>query len=132
MTVARVRWFSITHLYSSSSSIPHSLYSPLARTRLPSQTHTEEVDIKLAAGSMATVQCLSPAPSLIRNNAGGLRLPRLTSNTALKSSSCFSPSLHQLLLRVAAPKSATISVTTGPRFSMRVASKQAYICRDCG
>ncbi|KAK4797546.1 hypothetical protein SAY86_029872 [Trapa natans] len=81
---------------------------------------------------MATVQCLSPVPSLTQTNVGGLRMPRLPSSTSsLRSSSSFSPSLHQLLLR-AASRSAAVSATTSPRFSMRVTSKQAYICRDCG
>ncbi|OWM89085.1 uncharacterized protein LOC116195451 [Punica granatum] len=80
---------------------------------------------------MAAVQCLSPAPSPTGNNASGLRRARLASPSALKSSSSSSSSsLHQLLLRVA--RTNTTTATTSPRFSMRVASKQAYICRDCG
>ncbi|THU50130.1 hypothetical protein C4D60_Mb06t16840 [Musa balbisiana] len=41
-------------------------------------------------------------------------------------SAAYSPSLHLLL----SPPSRCPA--TAPRFSMRVASKQAYICRDCG
>ncbi|XP_073148234.1 uncharacterized protein [Henckelia pumila] len=51
----------------------------------------------------------------------GLRPP--SDRFALKSS-FFSPS-HRLLLP---PK----PLATAPKYSMRVASKQAYICRDCG
>nr|GMC75118.1 electron transporter, putative [Ipomoea batatas] len=51
----------------------------------------------------------------------GLRPP--PHRIALKSS-FFSPSVHLLL-----PPNHT---SAAPKFSMRVASKQAYICRDCG
>ncbi|KAK6147910.1 hypothetical protein DH2020_018822 [Rehmannia glutinosa] len=54
----------------------------------------------------------------------GLRLP--ADRFALKSS-FFSPSLHQLM-----PSQVSTVPATAPKFSMRVASKQAYICRDCG
>ncbi|XP_077227206.1 rubredoxin-like superfamily protein [Tasmannia lanceolata] len=53
----------------------------------------------------------------------GLRKP--SDPFALKSS-YFSTSLHLLL----SPPLKALS--TAPKFSMRVASKQAYICRDCG
>ncbi|XP_020081561.1 uncharacterized protein LOC109705242, partial [Ananas comosus] len=49
-------------------------------------------------------------------------------------SAFFSPSVH-LLLAEALPRkapAAAAAAAAGPRFSMRVASKQAYICRDCG
>ncbi|XP_031380517.1 uncharacterized protein LOC116195450 [Punica granatum] len=51
---------------------------------------------------------------------------------ALKSSSSSSSSssLHQLLLRVT--RTNTTTATTSPRFSMRVASKQAYIAGIAG
>ncbi|KAK8537740.1 hypothetical protein V6N13_096455 [Hibiscus sabdariffa] len=55
----------------------------------------------------------------------GIRPP--VDRFALKSP-FFSPSLH-LLLPSRLP---TTTTSTAPRFSMRVASKQAYICRDCG
>ncbi|KAK6147883.1 hypothetical protein DH2020_018795 [Rehmannia glutinosa] len=54
----------------------------------------------------------------------GLRLP--ADRFALKSS-FFSSSLHQLM-----PSQVSTVPATAPKFSMRVASKQAYICRDCG
>lgn len=67
-----------------------------------------------------------PSPSsLAPTGNAGLRRP--SDAFALKSS-FFSPSIHLLLparLRNSAPAAA-------PKFSMRVASKQAYICRDCG
>lgn len=61
--------------------------------------------------------------SLGPSGNAGLRRP--SDAFALKSS-FFSPSIH-LLLPPGAPVAAT-----APKFSMRVASKQAYICRDCG
>uniref|UniRef100_A0A7N2MML9 Rubredoxin-like domain-containing protein n=1 Tax=Quercus lobata TaxID=97700 RepID=A0A7N2MML9_QUELO len=54
----------------------------------------------------------------------GLRRP--SDRFALKSS-FFSPSLNLLLSSL--PRT---PASAAPRFSMRVASKQAYICRDCG
>uniref|UniRef100_A0A2N9FMV7 Rubredoxin-like domain-containing protein n=1 Tax=Fagus sylvatica TaxID=28930 RepID=A0A2N9FMV7_FAGSY len=64
-----------------------------------------------------------PKPLATIGNAG-LRLP--SDRFALKSS-FFSPSLNLLL----SPLHHT-PASVPPRFSMRVASKQAYICRDCG
>ncbi|KAE8720207.1 hypothetical protein F3Y22_tig00109906pilonHSYRG00058 [Hibiscus syriacus] len=55
----------------------------------------------------------------------GLRAP--SDRFALKSS-FFSPSLQLLL----PSRLTTSTASTAPKFSMRVASKQAYICRDCG
>ncbi|XP_073274313.1 uncharacterized protein [Primulina huaijiensis] len=52
----------------------------------------------------------------------GLRPP--ADRFALKSS-FFTPSLHLLL----PPKPLA---TAAPKYSMRIASKQSYICRDCG
>ncbi|KAK9117725.1 hypothetical protein Sjap_016672 [Stephania japonica] len=59
----------------------------------------------------------------------GLRKP--SDRYALKSS-FFSSSSLQLLLPSVLQKQAVSSSSTAPKFSMRVASKQAYICRDCG
>ncbi|KAI3463521.1 hypothetical protein Pfo_020184 [Paulownia fortunei] len=64
----------------------------------------------------------STAPPPPPGNAGGLRLP---SNSFVLKSSFFSPSL-----RLLSPPQ--VSTAAAPKFSMRVASKQAYICRDCG
>ncbi|CAN4086547.1 unnamed protein product [Withania somnifera] len=64
------------------------------------------------------------SPSRIPTNLapnGGLR-----QRLALKSS-FFSPSIHLLL-----PPPSFSRTATAPKISMRVASKQAYICRDCG
>ncbi|KAK8658963.1 hypothetical protein V6N13_029182 [Hibiscus sabdariffa] len=67
-----------------------------------------------------------PAYSLLAATPNaGLRAP--SDRFALKSP-FFSPSLH-LLLPSRLP---TYTASTAPKFSMRVASKQAYICRDCG
>ncbi|XP_009770857.1 uncharacterized protein LOC107786132 [Nicotiana tabacum] len=68
-----------------------------------------------------------PATPLAPNGGNsGLRLP--PNRLALKSS-FFSPSVHLLL---PPPPSSRAAPATAPKFSMRVASKQAYICRDCG
>ncbi|KAE8123768.1 hypothetical protein FH972_018699 [Carpinus fangiana] len=67
-----------------------------------------------------------PASSLATIGNAGLRRP--SDRFALKSS-FFSPSLSLLLL----PQLKTTPASAArPRFSMRVASKQSYICRDCG
>ncbi|WOL11635.1 hypothetical protein Cni_G20399 [Canna indica] len=55
----------------------------------------------------------------------GLRGP--SDRLALRSA-FFSPSLHLLL----PPPPPRCGSATAPRFFMRLASKQAYICRDCG
>ncbi|KHG03626.1 rub [Gossypium arboreum] len=65
---------------------------------------------------------LAPTPN------AGLRPP--SDRFALKSS-FFSPSLH-LLLPSPHQRLPTNTASPAPKFSMRVASKQAYICRDCG
>lgn len=77
-----------------------------------------------APTSPQTIKSLpTPSPLVTTGNAG-LRLP--SHRYALKSS-FFSTSLSLLL----SPQQKPLS-STAPRFSMRVASKQAYICRDCG
>lgn len=69
----------------------------------------------------------STCPSLLAptGNSAGLRGP--ADRFALKSS-FFAPSLHLLL----SPHHQQLLASAAPKFSMRVASKQAYICRDCG
>ncbi|KAJ8772408.1 hypothetical protein K2173_027585 [Erythroxylum novogranatense] len=77
----------------------------------------------------ATKSSPPPSPLLAPTaNSVGLRAP--IDRFALKSS-FFSPSLH-LLLASTTQHHAVASPSPAPRFSMRVASKQAYICRDCG
>ncbi|XP_062091502.1 uncharacterized protein LOC133797572 [Humulus lupulus] len=77
------------------------------------------------------VQAAMPAKSSLIAPTGnaGLRLP--SDRFALKSSFFSSSSLRQLLL-VSPQNQCQSLVSSAPRFSMRVASKQAYICRDCG
>ncbi|CAN4088669.1 unnamed protein product [Withania somnifera] len=60
-------------------------------------------------------------PTILAPKGGLTQAPN---GLALKSS-FFSPSIHLLLT----PPSLS---RTAPRISMRIASKQAYICRDCG
>ncbi|CAA7396376.1 unnamed protein product [Spirodela intermedia] len=73
-----------------------------------------------AAAPKGGICSLSPA-------AGGqLGLRRPSDRFALRSA-FFTPSIH--LLRSPPQRPAPV---TAPRFTMRVASKQAYICRDCG
>ena len=68
---------------------------------------------------------LRPASPLAPSGNVGLRAP--SDRFALKSA-FFSPSLNLLL----PSRQQLLTTSTAPRFSMRVASKQAYICRDCG
>lgn len=67
-----------------------------------------------------------PLPSFL-TPTGNAGLRRPSDAFALKSS-FFSPSVHLLL--PARPRYAARA--TAPKISMRLASKQAYICRDCG
>lgn len=67
-----------------------------------------------------------PSPLAAPKGNAGLRLP--PDRFALKSS-FFSSSHHLLLL---SPKQRPLASSAAPKFSMRVASKGAYICRDCG
>uniref|UniRef100_A0A2K1YC15 Rubredoxin-like domain-containing protein n=1 Tax=Populus trichocarpa TaxID=3694 RepID=A0A2K1YC15_POPTR len=71
----------------------------------------------------------SPSPCLLSltGNNVGLRGP--TDRFALKSS-FFSPSLHLLITSYKHQQQPL--APAAPRFSMRAAAKQAYICRDCG
>lgn len=73
----------------------------------------------LAATTLHGAKSIAPPP-------GNTGLRRPSDRFALKSS-FFSPSLHLLI-----PSQLSTAPPTAPRFSMRVASKQAYICRDCG
>lgn len=68
----------------------------------------------------------TPLPSFL-TPTGNAGLRRPSEAFALKSS-FFSPSVHLLL--PARPRYAARA--TAPKISMRLASKQAYICRDCG
>lgn len=64
-------------------------------------------------------------PTITISGNAGLR--RQTDPSALKSS-YFSPSLNLLRPR----KLSYSNPSAAPRFSMRLANKQSYICRDCG
>uniref|UniRef100_A0A2P2JBN7 Uncharacterized protein MANES_06G127300 n=1 Tax=Rhizophora mucronata TaxID=61149 RepID=A0A2P2JBN7_RHIMU len=73
--------------------------------------------------------CSTPPPILApTGNTVGLRAP--SDRFALKSS-FFSPSLH-VLLAASTRRCQQPLASAAPKFSMRVATKQAYICRDCG
>ncbi|XP_019196118.1 PREDICTED: uncharacterized protein LOC109189939 [Ipomoea nil] len=71
------------------------------------------------------------APTITKST---LLVPTAGSNAALRPPdrvaliSSFSPPVHLLL----PPKHTSAAPAASPKFSMRVASKQAYICRDCG
>ncbi|KAG2675348.1 hypothetical protein I3760_12G000500 [Carya illinoinensis] len=71
-----------------------------------------------------TIKSLPTTSTLAKIGNAGLRRP---SDLFVLKSSFFSPSLNLLL----SPQQ-RIPASAAPRFSMRVASKQAYICRDCG
>jgi len=77
----------------------------------------------------ATKTSPSPSPCLLSltGNNVGLRGP--TDRFALKSS-FFSPSLHLLITSYKHQQQPL--APAAPRFSMRAAAKQAYICRYCG
>ncbi|ONK78134.1 uncharacterized protein A4U43_C02F14700 [Asparagus officinalis] len=68
----------------------------------------------------------SPLPPLSPPNYAPAGLRRPAGRFALRSS-FFSRSLNLFI-----SPSWGASPATAPKFSMRVASKQAYICRDCG
>ncbi|KAL1559035.1 hypothetical protein AAHA92_09424 [Salvia divinorum] len=76
------------------------------------------------ATSLHGAKSIAP-PSPPPGTTTGLRRP--ADRYALKSS-FFSPSVHLLSV----PSQLSTVPTSAPKFSMRVASKQAYICRDCG
>ncbi|GKV17437.1 hypothetical protein SLEP1_g27948 [Rubroshorea leprosula] len=79
---------------------------------------TRKMTLQAPTKSLGLSSLLSPTGNL------GFRPP--AGSFSLKSS-FVSPSLQLLL-----PPHQRISVSGSPRFSMRVTSKQAYICRDCG
>ncbi|CAK9186887.1 unnamed protein product [Ilex paraguariensis] len=74
--------------------------------------------------SLQTTKSIPLTSPLSPTGNAGLRRP--SDRFALKSS-FFSPSLHLLF-----PPPQFSVPCIAPKFSMRVASKQAYICRDCG
>ncbi|XP_028773572.1 uncharacterized protein LOC114730625 [Neltuma alba] len=80
--------------------------------------------VQVPAPAFHTPKSLSSSPSLASPPNAGLRPP--SESFALKSS-FFCGSVNLLLL----PNHRNL-VSATPRISMRVASKQAYICRDCG
>ncbi|KAL6280796.1 hypothetical protein ACE6H2_017677 [Prunus campanulata] len=69
-----------------------------------------------------------PSPLAAPKGNAGLRPP--SDRFALKSS--FFSSSHSLLLLSPKQQQKSLASSAAPKFSMRVASKQAYICRDCG
>lgn len=71
------------------------------------------------------LEATKACPLAPTGNVLGLRRP--TDRYALRSS-FFSSSIHLLL----PPKQHRSLPSAAPKISMRVASKQAYICRDCG
>ncbi|XP_004501764.1 uncharacterized protein [Cicer arietinum] len=80
----------------------------------------------MALQVQATLHTTRTSPSLLAPTANPTLLP-LSNPYALKSS-FLSASLNLLLH----PNKQHLLIYGPPRFSMRVASKQSYICRDCG
>ncbi|XP_059642190.1 uncharacterized protein LOC132284136 [Cornus florida] len=78
-------------------------------------------------GLQATKSMPSPVASPL-SVSGNVGLRPTSDRFALKSS-FFSPSLHLLLPPHQQQKPLA---SAAPKFSMRLASKQSYICRDCG
>lgn len=74
----------------------------------------------------ATLHTARSPPSLAPTANAGLRVPPF--NPFAFKSSFFTGSLNLLLH----PNHKHLITSAAPRISMRVASKQAYICRDCG
>lgn len=74
------------------------------------------------------LQAPTRIPTNLAPNCGNSGLRQAPNGLALKSS-FFSPSIHLLL---PPPSLSGTAPATAPRISMRLASKQAYICRDCG
>lgn len=83
-----------------------------------------QLQLQLQASSTRTH--LAPPSPLAPSGNAGLRRP--SDRFALKSS-FFSSSLSLLL---SPNKQQKPLAKAAPKFSMRVASKEAYICRDCG
>lgn len=96
-----------------------SLFSENSSHRRREQKIKIKMALQIPTKSMPLPSFLTPT-----GNAG---LRRASDAFALKSS-FFSPSVHLLL--PARPRYAARA--TAPKISMRLASKQAYICRDCG
>lgn len=86
----------------------------------------EKMALQLQAPTTCTLHTTKCPPSLAPTGYNaGLRKP--FNPFALKSS-FFASSLNLLLH----PNQHHLVTSGAPRISMRVASKQAYICRDCG
>ncbi|KAJ8536122.1 hypothetical protein K7X08_034523 [Anisodus acutangulus] len=75
------------------------------------------------------LQASSRVPANLAPISGGNSGLRQAPNCLALKSSFFSPSIHLLL---PPPSYSGAAPATAPRISMRVTSKQAYICRDCG
>ncbi|KAL2463021.1 uncharacterized protein Fot_54258 [Forsythia ovata] len=80
----------------------------------------------MALQLQAPIKASPNSPLALTGNAG----LRLNSDRFALKSSYLSSSVHLFLL--SSSSSSAPATATSPKFSMRVASKQAYICRDCG
>lgn len=74
------------------------------------------------------LQASTRIPANLASNGGYSGLRQAPNGLALKSS-FLSPSIHLLLPR---PSFSRAAPATAQKIVMRLASKQAYICRDCG
>ncbi|CAN0906085.1 rd1 [Linum grandiflorum] len=72
---------------------------------------------------------LQATTTITRTRLNGSEPPQQHLFAALKSSFFFSSSLNLLPV---SQRRRPLSASTPPKISMRLASKQAYICRDCG
>lgn len=91
----------------------------------PDKGGLKKMALQAPVGLQPTKSSSPPASPLAPTGNVGLRRP--IDRFALRSSFFSSPSLQLFI----SPNQAQ-PLAAAPRFSMRVASKQAYICRDCG
>ena len=108
--------------YSTSTFLSTHLFFPFSQTQY-GEVGREKGE-RMALPSPTRLEATKSCPLAPTGNVG---LRRPMDRFALRSS-FFSPSIHLLL----PPNQHRALPSTAPKISMRVASKQAYICRDCG
>ncbi|XP_034672418.1 uncharacterized protein LOC117903995 [Vitis riparia] len=108
--------------YSTSTFLSTHLFFPFSQTQY-GEVGREKGE-RMALPAPTRLEATKSCPLASTGNVG---LRRPMDRFALRSS-FFSPSIHLLL----PPNQHRALPSTAPKISMRVASKQAYICRDCG